>query len=247
MFFDPLNNSMGCSQFISWGRGVGGYSPHVRTPSEWLIFSDKHPPVLAHRRALLIISRARMLGFQFGIFTPLWGIIDCVIFSWPFCGVLVSMRLLFSAVITALIWSARNASGMRDAYLALLLLFAVPSVFFLAFCQVLMPYQFAGLAGMLGSAHIYIPFVLLAGLSIFPLTIAENLMVAVLVLVVQAIQNLLHLTILHTSILAQTYWVLGLVVVGSMLAGISQLNALVASVVPRDFSPFSKTSSMAKS
>nr|MBF0685679.1 GGDEF domain-containing protein [Pseudomonas sp.] len=53
-----------------------------------------HSLLLTQRRATLIVTRVRMFAFLFAILTPLWGVVDLMVFGYPLWLGLASCRLM---------------------------------------------------------------------------------------------------------------------------------------------------------
>ena len=73
-------------------------------------------------------------------------------------------------------------------------------------------------------------FVLLAGLSIFPLTLLENIIIASPILIAQGLAGALRWVTLDWPSFAGAFWLLVLITGVSMLAGMSQLAFMMALV-----------------
>ena len=50
-----------------------------------LISPHSHLPFLSRRRATMIVNRARLFALLFAVLTPLWSVVDMVVFHPP-CG-----------------------------------------------------------------------------------------------------------------------------------------------------------------
>jgi hypothetical protein len=62
----------------------------------------------------------------------------------------------------------RPSGSLGNAYRAMALLFAIPTLFYVASHQLLSGYSLAGMSAAIATGYAFLPFVLLAGLSIFP-------------------------------------------------------------------------------
>lgn len=162
-----------------WVR-LAGLMPGEIQESEplWLVSPHSHFPLLRRRRAAMIVNRVRLLAFLFAALTPLWSIIDYIVFPFPLWFALASMRIVVSGAFAGLVWFSRSSGSLAAAYWSLATLFAIPTGFFVGSHEILASYQLTGLAAAIGSGYAFLPFVLLAGLSIFPLTLTENVMIA---------------------------------------------------------------------
>ncbi|HZX33662.1 MAG TPA: GGDEF domain-containing protein [Rhodocyclaceae bacterium] len=216
---------------LAWAR-LAGLMPGEVHPSElmWLVSPHSHFPLLSRRRASMVVNRVRLIAFLFAVLTPLWSVVDYIVFPFPLWFSLAAMRLLVSAAFALLVMYARPSGNLSTAYRAMLVLFAIPTLFFVASHEILASYQLTGISAAIGSGYAFLPFVLLAGLSIFPLTLVENILVASPMLLAQAMPSLLHWDTLDWAPFAGAFWLLALITAVSTLAGLSQLTFMIAIV-----------------
>jgi diguanylate cyclase (GGDEF)-like protein len=189
-----------------------------------------HPALLARRRATMIVNRVRLFALLFAVLTPLWSVIDLLVFPFPLWINLALMRLLAGAAFTSLVLHYRPSGELFDAYRAMALLFAIPTVFYVASATMLNDYQLTGFSAAMGAGYAFLPFVLLAGLSIFPLTLLENIIIASPILIAQGLAGALRWVTLDWPSFAGAFWLLVLITGVSMLAGMSQLAFMMALV-----------------
>lgn len=196
----------------------------------WLVSPHDHCLLLSRRRAAMIINRVRLFAFLFAVLTPLWSIVDCLVFPTPLWFSLASIRVMASAAFALLVVYARPSGNMATAYRSIMALFLIPTLFFLASQKILAAYSLDGMSAAIGSGYAFLPFVLLAGLSIFPLTLLENLVLASPILLAQALSGLVQWTTLNWAPFAGAFWLLSLITAVATLAGISQLTFMAAIV-----------------
>lgn len=215
----------------TWAR-LAGLLPGEIHPSEmmWLISPHSHFPLLSRRRASMIVNRVRLFSLLFAVLTPLWSIIDYIVFPFPLWFTLAGMRIAVSGAFATLVMYARPSGNLITAYRAMIILFAIPTAFFVVSHEVLSSYALTGLSAAMGSGYAFLPFVLLAGLSIFPLTLIENILVASPMLAAQALPSLLHWNTLDWAPFAGAFWLLALIAAVSTLAGLSQLTFMITIV-----------------
>src|SRR5690606_34515182 len=92
-----------------------------------LLLPHRHSMLLTQRRATMIVNRVRLFAFLFAVLTPVWGIIDLVVFSYPLWLGLASFRLLACAAFACLLLLYRPSGNLFDAYRASAILFAIRS------------------------------------------------------------------------------------------------------------------------
>jgi len=222
---------MGRSVNIVWNR-LAELMPGELILAEfsWLVFPRRHLSLLTQRRESMIVNRVRLFSFLFAILTPLWSIIDLIVFPFPLWLGLALLRLLVCAAFACMVLFYRPNGNLLGAYRAMVLLFAIPTTFYLASILLLGHYQLTGLSAAIGAGYAFLPFVLLAGLSIFPLTLSENLTLASPILIVQGVAGSLRWENLDWPSFTGAFWLLLLIAGVSALAGMSQLAFMIALV-----------------
>ncbi|KIF82102.1 GGDEF domain-containing protein [Noviherbaspirillum autotrophicum] len=196
----------------------------------WLATPLRHQMLLARRRATLIVNRVRLFAFLFALLTPMWSIVDFVVFPFPLWINLALMRFAACAAFASLLVYYRPSGNLFDAYRAMAILFAIPSVFYVASRSLLGSYHLTGLSAAIGAGYAFLPFVLLAGLSIFPLTLLESAVVASPILLAQLLAGYINWAALDWPSFAGAFWLLMLITAVSALAGMSQLAFMIALV-----------------
>lgn len=193
-----------------------------------LLVPWKHFPLIASRRAAMIVSRLRLTAALFAVLTPAWGLVDFVAFPSATATELVAGRFVAGIAFALLALSLRKSDSVRGAYIGLALLYAVPTAFYL--------YSFGlfHVAGadtyvqMMTGIYAFVPVIAVAGLSVFPLTALEALLFAMPVFAGEVIARALHFDVLELGTRIGIYWTLALVTVVSGLACMSQLAFVVA-------------------
>jgi diguanylate cyclase (GGDEF)-like protein len=195
-----------------------------------LVLPSTHPPLLARRRAEIIISRVRLVAALFAVLTPLWIVIDIMVFALPLSLMLASGRIVTSLAFGALALSFASSQRMVDAYRALAFMFAIPTLFFIFSHLLLSHFQNEGAAAVIAAGYMFLPFVMVAGLSVFPLTALEGVLFAIPVLLSEALVAFLQLDILSWSSHIGAFWLLLLITATATLASMSQLAFMAALV-----------------
>lgn len=216
---------------IVWTK-LTGLMPGELNRSElsWLGSPHAHFSLLTRRRATMIVDRVRLFAFLFAVLTPLWTLIDYFVFPTAVWLQLAALRFAASFAFVLIVVGYRPSGNLPDAYRAIALLFAVPTVFYVASHQLLSGLQLTGLSAALATGYAFLPFVLLAGLSIFPLTFVENLIVASPILFAQALSGYMRWATLDWPSFAGAFWLLALITAVANLAGMSQLAFMIALV-----------------
>ena len=143
-----------------------------------LLSPHQHPMLLSHRRATMIVNRVRLFAMLFAVLTPLWSLVDIAVFSYPLWTKMVALRVLASIAFASVLFFYRPTGQLLDAYRAMLVLFIIPTLFHIASHILLAGHQLNGLSSAVATGYAFLPFVLMAGFAIFPLSLIENLVLA---------------------------------------------------------------------
>ncbi|MDR3159043.1 MAG: GGDEF domain-containing protein [Zoogloeaceae bacterium] len=190
----------------------------------------QHSPLLSSKRAAIIISRTRFFALLFAILTPTWSVIDYLVFSAGISMPLIGMRLAASCAFLALVFFARPDTTLASAYRALAILFLIPSAFHLAAYLLLVQYTLSGASNAIAVGYAFLPFILICGLSVFPLSILENMMFSCIVILTQVLALLFNPNNLDMMSFGVTLWLLILLTGISTIAGCSQLAFMLTLV-----------------
>lgn len=222
---------MGRLAGVFWMR-LMGLMPDELNSSEfsWLLLPRRHFPLLEQRRATMIVNRVRLFAFLFAALTPVWAVIDYFVFPFALWFSLATLRFSASIAFVLVIVRYRPSGSLSNAYHAMALLFAIPSVFYVASHHLLSGYSLAGMSAAIATGYAFLPFVLLAGLSIFPLSLVESVIFAAPILLAQFLSGVLSWGSMDWPSFAGAFWLLALITGVSTLAGMSQLAFMIAQV-----------------
>lgn len=196
----------------------------------WLLSPRQHMPLLTQRRALMLVNRCRLFAILFSALTPAWAVIDLLTLPYPLSLQLAALRLLVSAAFVALaVWQPMDGR-LPAAYRGISLLFAIPTLFYIASHLMLRRYHLEGLSAAIGAGYAFLPFVLLAGLAIFPLTLLESLAFASPALLGFVLTSLLDLNGDNLPGFGGEFWLLSLLAGVSAIASVSQLAFIIVLV-----------------
>src|SRR3569832_1581617 len=96
----------------------------------WLFLPNTHVHILSTRRAELILSRTRIIAALFSILTCLWIAIDFIFLPDETATKLAMGRAAASIIFAILALSFRGSNSLRHAYFGLIVLFAIPTAFY---------------------------------------------------------------------------------------------------------------------
>jgi diguanylate cyclase (GGDEF)-like protein len=193
----------------------------------WLFCPGGHLSLLSKRRTAVILTRVRLVAGLFAILTPLWIGIDMAVFPAEIWQDLAWARLLASLAFGGIVVARWSIDSRRQQYGALGVLLAIPSLFFLFSYSHIAAFELEGLQKAIASGYTFLPFVMLAGLSIFPLTLIECVAFAAPMLSMPIIAATMTGAQLDWPSLGVTVWLLLLIVSVSALAGLSQLAFMI--------------------
>jgi len=178
----------------------------------------------------MIVSRVRLVAALFAILTPLWIVVDISAFPREVWQPLVIARIAATLAFALITVLAVRMQTIMDAYRVLTMLFAVPTAFFLFSYQHMAQFDLHGIQQAFSTGYAFLPFVMLAGLSIFPLTLQENIAFVTPLFVMQIVAGILRLPVLDWPTFAASFWLMILIAGVAMLASLSQLAFIIVLV-----------------
>jgi diguanylate cyclase (GGDEF)-like protein len=188
----------------------------------------------------MIISRVRLVSAMFAVLTPLWIVVDYLVFAFPLSVMLGVGRLLTTLAFVVLLMSYKNSPYMKDAYRSLTLMFLIPTAFFIYSHLSLSHFENTGGAAIISAGYAFLPFVLVAGLSVFPLTALEGIIFSLPVLFSSALVAILQTNEMNWSTHVGAFWLLMLIGTTATLAGMSQLALMAALVRQANHDPLTR-------
>lgn len=194
----------------------------------WLFRPGVHVHLLSARRAELILSRTRSIAAVFAILTSGWIVIDFAFLPGGSATLLAVGRAFASIVLAGLAVSFRGSTSMKHAYIALVILFAVPTAFYLYSFQILAGQDANPFAIAMLSIYSMLPVVVVAGISIFPLTALEAFIFASPVLIVQVAAASFNISLINLDTQIGAFWLLLMVATVACISGVSQLGFMVS-------------------
>ena len=195
-----------------------------------LFRARRHSTRLTVPRAATIVSRARIVAGLLAVFTPLWILIDMWTLPTEVWQDMVAMRLLAAVAFIAILAALRGMHTLSEAYRALFFLLSVPAALFLYGYLRLLHHDADGILDGFAVGYASLPFVMMSGIAIFPLTILEGIVFCLFVLLVQIIAWAPNMPSMELSTAFGTLWVLLMLAAASTLAGVSQLAFMIVMV-----------------
>lgn len=205
--------------------------PELESRELWYLLSSRnHSLLLNRRRATMIVNRVRLFAFLFAVLTPLWSVIDFIVFDSPLWIYLAIIRVLASVAFFGLFFAYQAPGRLLDAYRSMALLFAVPTAFYIASHLLISDQSLDNISASLATGYAFLPFVLMAGLALFPLTLKENVLVSAVIICAQGLVGVMHWSTLNWPSFMGGFWLLILISAVVALASLSQLAFMIALV-----------------
>jgi diguanylate cyclase (GGDEF)-like protein len=190
-----------------------------------LLIPTRQSAFVQRRRSLLILSRVRLVAAVFAVLTPLWIPIDLMIFQTALGMYLAALRVLASIAFVLLCLSYRGADSASVARWGLVWLLSIPTVFFLISHPLLAQFAISDPAQQVVAAgYAFLPFVMVAGLAVFPITALEGALLSLPLLLSYLLTGVLGYQLLPFASHLGAQWLLLLLAVVATLAGMSQLH-----------------------
>jgi diguanylate cyclase (GGDEF)-like protein len=215
----------GAAVIASGATLTGAPRPHESLRARLLPLLSTHfqPQLLVARRAATVASRVRLVAIVFAALTVLWIPVDLLVLDTATGRALASGRALAAVAFAMLALLAGRMRDARAARFCVLALIAIPSAFFLfaavrwsAAAEIGVDF---GLRGVYASA----PFVIAAGLALFPLTALEALAAAAPIFLAEAAVIALGVRSLTPMEALGSLWLLLLVTGVAGFAGMAQV------------------------
>jgi diguanylate cyclase (GGDEF)-like protein len=153
-----------------------------------------------------------------------------VLFEWPLWGWLAGLRLGATMAFAGLALAFRSVDDIMGAWRALIWLFAVPTVFFVASHPVVNQFDPGSPAAAVAAGYAFLPFVMVAGLSMFPLTAVESMIFATPLMTAHLVAGVYGTAIFPFNSYLGAMWLLLLLATVATFAAMSQLHFMTALV-----------------
>lgn len=189
-----------------------------------LLLPLNHMPLAEHRRAALIVSRVRMVAIAFALLTPTWILIDALFYQWPLWGILAGLRVLASGSFALIAILSVPTIEIDRARRLLVALMVVPLLFFMISNPVMARFEIHGIGEAISMGYVFLPFIIMAGLSIFPITAVEGIVFAIPIMAVTLGVALNEEKLIPFNSYIGAVWLLGLIAAVATFAGMSQLH-----------------------
>jgi diguanylate cyclase (GGDEF)-like protein len=194
------------------------------------LFTDRHHglPVSRHRAAIMQ-SRIYFFCVIFALLVPAWSVIDLVFLPGSLWRELLLIRLLSASAFAVLAWQARKDPDLKRARVLLAGMLAITPLFYIVSDQWINAYPLSGAEQVVAELYALLPFVMVAGLTLFPLTLVEFIVFALpmLLVTVYAVYPETSADIPHAI---SSIWLLVLILGVAMFSALSRLRYMLSQV-----------------
>ena len=201
-----------------------GFARSLRANSRFLRLAALNSALVCRERDVFIIQRVQLTAGLLGVLTIGWMLVDLLTISWPLSGVLMVARL---GTACALLQLARHRlrPEERGAAWALGGLFGTAVLFCLT-ANTAFWWLRSAESLFATNTYLYMPFLIAAGLSFFPLTVLECVLLALPTLATMAVSALLWSQFMSAISVEATLWRLGVMAAIASISAMSQLDFL---------------------
>lgn len=185
---------------------------------------DHNTQAKKHRYAL-IISRVQLISAIFGVLVPLWIIVDWYVIPEQWENIAI-IRLICGMLFIGLSLPRQLMNTMPMAIAMLVAILTIPQIMYIASLPILEAMPTEGLQGVMRNLYTFLPFIVVGGLSIFPLTVFEIILYCLPVFGVTSF-GIWHLDGSSWETLVSSLWLLFLIMGISSFSGMSQLQYMI--------------------
>jgi diguanylate cyclase (GGDEF)-like protein len=158
----------------------------------------------------------------------LWVPVDLYVFDAPLGAYMCGLRVLATMAFAGLALSFRRSDSMSEAHHALAVLLAVPTTFFLIGQPILARFELhTAVQRSIAASYAFLPFIMVAGISVFPVTALEGVALSAPLLIASLVVALFGFEILPFASQLGELWLLVVIAMVATLAGMSQLHFMM--------------------
>ncbi|MCW8930759.1 MAG: GGDEF domain-containing protein [Gammaproteobacteria bacterium] len=200
-----------------------------------IISSKAHSLPIKNHRAATLAKRTTIFSWIFAVLVPAWSIIDYIFLLYDLWFQLAILRVISGALFIGIaINCKRYGSSLKSAFIHLTLLLYIPTSFYLIATPILSEINFSGLSGALVNIYSLLPFLVIAALTVFALTITE-LLIITFPLIIITFWSLYPETEVDISNSFMFIWLFLLLLGTSFFSSISQMRYMISQVTRASF------------
>lgn len=151
-----------------------------------LITASEHSPYLSRHRMTHIINRVQWISILFSVLVLGWSLVDYFAFDWPTWAILTGARFVSASIFVLLAIPSDLEKRPVIAFTMLGIMLAGPPIFYLMSFPLLTGTELTPLGAIIAKLYSFLPYVMIAGLSLFPLTVVELIAFGVPALILTA-------------------------------------------------------------
>ena len=194
-----------------------------------LLTGRNHGLPISRHRAAIMQSRIYFFCVVFAILVPTWAVVDLLFMPSGLWAELLSIRVVSAAAFGVLAWQSRKEPDLTRARILLAGMLAITPLFYIASDLWIDAYQLSGTELVVAELYALLPFVMVAGLTLFPLTLTEFMAYATPMLVVTIFTSFPQ----NSAEIPQavsTIWLFVLILGVALFASMSQLRYMLSQV-----------------
>ena len=194
-----------------------------------LFNTKQHGLPISRHRAAILQSRVFFFSVVFAVLVPAWWIIDIFVMPGALCAELFWIRLLAASIFGVIAWQSRKEPSLRRARILLACMLAVTPLFHLLSDYFISSYELSEAALIFAEIYALLPFIMVAGMTLFPLAISEFLAYAAPMLAV-ALFSIYPETSAEIPKAISTLWLLVLLLGVALFSSMTQLRYMLSQV-----------------
>ncbi len=194
-----------------------------------LFTTKQHGLPISRHRAAILQSRVFFFSVVFAVLVPAWWGIDIFVMPEELCKELFWIRLLTAAVFGIIAWQSRKEPSLKRARVLLACMLAVTPLFHLLSDYFISSYELSETALIFAEIYALLPFIMVAGMTLFPLAILEFIAYAVPMLAV-ALFSIYPESSAEIPKAIATLWLLVLLLGVALFSSMTQLRYMLSQV-----------------
>lgn len=202
---------------------------HTKDQLYELFSTKQHGLPISRHRAAVMQSRVFFFSVIFALLVPAWSIIDILYLPAELWSELLLIRLVTALCFAVIAWQSRGESDLLRARVLLAAMLAITPLFYLLSDRFIEDHQLEGAALVLAEIYALLPFVMVAGLTLFPLAISEFLSYALPIFAL-VVYSVYPQTSAEVPEAAATIWLLILLLGVALFASMTQLRYMLSQV-----------------
>ncbi len=205
-----------------------------------LLSAKEHSPYLSRHRMTHIIGRVQLVSVLFAVLVLGWSVIDYFAFEWPTWAILTASRIVSATVFILLARPTNLEKKPLVAFGMLSIMLAGPPVFYMLSLPLLNGIDFTPLGEIVAKLYSFLPYVMIAGLSLFPLTVVELLAFGLPALALTAFGAAQIGTFTWPEYIG-SIWLGGLLFGAAAIASLNQTRYMMTLVTQASLDPLTET------